>query len=711
METVLLAQRFKIALVIPWFGPDLKGGAEQQAWQIAQRLAQAGCAVDVLTTCCQSFLHDWGQNHYAEGASQSGDLTLRRFRVGARDKHAFNRVVGKMLALPKESLVPGVYPLSREEEDIYWSHNIHSPSMLDYVDSHSEQYDYFILLPYLFAPVQQIVELVPRKALLQPCLHDEVYAYLARTYDTLFQCRGLLFNSRGEYQLAKRIYGDWLEEKSTIVGEGIEFDANKAQNAGAPLVEGDYVLSLGRRCVEKNTPLVVEGFCDFLKQDSKRDLKLVLAGPGDYAVPKDSRIVDLGLVDEEQKYNLLANCKALANLSTNESFSRVIFEAWRFKKPVVVHAECEATYSALLDAQDAGYAVQSKDSWVKVLGQLEEADGVALAGLGERGFAFSAEISSWDRVVCRYLEFFAKMRLVKRGQVLFVYPHKTRLRHEEADLQEGMRALQLLGFEVLCVANCDELAVECLPDVDAVADLAVDLVLYQGWAPWLELERVLPKAPKALRVLDVAELANLHLGEDFAALLVAEDVVYPGKVVHVAQSLRALVPLALADVSPANNLSDGPQILVVGNQEANVKLLADLKEQFAVRYGTSLNWLCSGNLACDAVLLLDDDAQAMEIAMKAQILGIATCLVASQTHARQLGIPSLRKQDVASIVAYLKLALDEAAFRDGVLATLRQKSIAKLPGRLQQGYSKAIIDLSWGIREGSPQTDKTPLFR
>ena len=39
-----------IAIVNPWFGRELKGGSEQQAWQIAIRLARRGHAVEVLTT-------------------------------------------------------------------------------------------------------------------------------------------------------------------------------------------------------------------------------------------------------------------------------------------------------------------------------------------------------------------------------------------------------------------------------------------------------------------------------------------------------------------------------------------------------------------------------------------------------------------------------------------------------------------------------------
>ena len=53
----------KLAIVIPWFGLELKGGAEQQAWQIATRLAQRGHDLEVMTTCCRSHQDDWSTNH------------------------------------------------------------------------------------------------------------------------------------------------------------------------------------------------------------------------------------------------------------------------------------------------------------------------------------------------------------------------------------------------------------------------------------------------------------------------------------------------------------------------------------------------------------------------------------------------------------------------------------------------------------------------
>ena len=73
-----------LAVVIPWFGPSLTGGAEQQAFQIATRLALRNHAVEVLTTTSLSFESDWGVNHHPAGATEEFGLTIRRFPVEQR---------------------------------------------------------------------------------------------------------------------------------------------------------------------------------------------------------------------------------------------------------------------------------------------------------------------------------------------------------------------------------------------------------------------------------------------------------------------------------------------------------------------------------------------------------------------------------------------------------------------------------------------------
>ncbi len=110
-----------LAIVIPWFGKDLKGGAEQQAWQVATRLAQRGHQVEVLTTCCRAFQENWAANHYKAGLSQEHGVKIRRFKVDRTNHDNFNRVNSLMLSLSVSRLQPGVNPVSIDNAAIFCS--------------------------------------------------------------------------------------------------------------------------------------------------------------------------------------------------------------------------------------------------------------------------------------------------------------------------------------------------------------------------------------------------------------------------------------------------------------------------------------------------------------------------------------------------------------------------------------------------------------
>lgn len=443
----LIGREWKVGIVIPWFGKNLKGGAEQQAWQIATRLKKIGCQVTVLSTCSRSFLHKWHQNYYRPGVSKEGDIDTIRFPVAKRNGEAFNQVVSKLLSTPKAELKPGICPITNREEQIYWQENINSPDLISYLKSEQDSYDFFIFLPYLFPTSIEGINAVPDKALLQACLHDECYAYLNRTMDGVYKCKALLFNSSGEYQLAKNIYGSWIEEKSYVIGEGVEYQNNTAGYSPKISIPRHYILCLGRKCQEKNTPLLVESFVRYCKEKPKSQLSLILAGPEVVAIPKDNpRIIDLGLVEQEFKSFLLANSRALINPSVNESFSRVIFESWKEGRPIVVHKDCLATYQALKDSDFAGWSVASPEDFDTVLEKIDHSSDEEIEQLGIKGLSYARKMSDWDEVMKRYIYCFYSLpdRKMKKSQygstkILIVSPQQSLTEQEKLDLDEFLK--------------------------------------------------------------------------------------------------------------------------------------------------------------------------------------------------------------------------------------------------------------------------------
>jgi glycosyltransferase involved in cell wall biosynthesis len=394
-----------VAIVIPWFGKELKGGAEQLAWQVATKLAERGRDIEVLTTCCRAFHEDWGTNHLTAGSTREQLLTIRRFSVDSRDSAAFNLVNAEMLTVPV--LKPGVHPVASQDSAVFARENINSSGLLSYLTHHARDYDAFIFLPYLYGPILYGLPLVAERAYLQPCLHDEAYAYLPQVENLFRIAKGLLFNSEGEARLAERLYGPGIIKRSQIVGSGIETSVDNNSDTiekidALNLKETRFVLYLGRRVTAKNTDLLIGAFRHYKHQNPGSDLKLVLAGPGPAFVNDPANdIIDLGLVTEEGKNALLSNCVALVQPSRNESYSRTIMEAWLHRRPVATHADCLATATAVEKAA-GGWLAGSEREWAEVLAAMDAMDDAGLATLGANGERYTREFAGWEKVIDRY---------------------------------------------------------------------------------------------------------------------------------------------------------------------------------------------------------------------------------------------------------------------------------------------------------------------
>jgi glycosyltransferase involved in cell wall biosynthesis len=394
-----------LAIVVPWFGRDLKGGSEQLAWQVATRLAHRGHNVEVLTTCCCSFLEDWSVNHYKAGVSQDEGVKIRRFPVNPRNSDSFGRVNSLMLSLPLSELKPGVNPVTLEEATTFCSENINSNQFLDYLKSNHDSYQAFLFIPYLYGLILNGLPLVSNRAFLQPCLHDEVYAYLPQVADIFHLAKGLLFNSEGESFLGKRLYGPGITGKSIVMGAGVEagqqYDGSLTQINTFSVKQERFILCLGRRDSTKNTDFLVRAYADFKHKQPDSILRLVLAGPGNASFDSVPGLVDLGLVQEPEKEALLANCLALFQPSANESYSRVMMEAWFYRRPVAAHRDCLATAMAV-ECAKGGWLAGSETEWAELFCKIDQLEEEALANYGSNGQAYAQENAVWDKVIERY---------------------------------------------------------------------------------------------------------------------------------------------------------------------------------------------------------------------------------------------------------------------------------------------------------------------
>lgn len=405
-----------IAIVIPWFGEKEKGGAELLAWELANRLSNY-IPIEVLTTCSSeaSKVYEWSVPKYKPGTEIVGKFKIKRFKTDIINYDIFNDVVFRgVLGFPEDKLFPGLSPLSIAEEKRYTKNNIDSISLKRYLRFFYWRYQGFLVLPYLYGLTINTVNLLKQlksKIFLQPCLHDEQYAYMDVVRKIFFDSDFLLFNSEGEKELAFQFYGPSLLSKGILIGSGIEeytaeIKERDQDNIKNIVNNSPFLLYLGRKSKYKNVDFLIQSFIEYKKNYPDSHLKLFLAGPGEiYNTHENYDIYDLGIISESEKEWLLANMKALVNASLNESFSRVMMEAWLHKKPVIMNGNCLAT-KIPTENSGAGWIASTESEWTNAFQNIETITNEVLLSLGEKGFEYAKANTNWSIIIQKYIELF-----------------------------------------------------------------------------------------------------------------------------------------------------------------------------------------------------------------------------------------------------------------------------------------------------------------
>ncbi len=461
----------RLAIIIPWFGEDIKGGAEQHTWDVATHLVQAGVEVDVLTTCCKSFQSDWGENFYPEGETSLYGMTVRRFSVRKQNRIRFDGANRRILSVPKESLRPGISPVSRKCAEDFVKENIHSPSLIRYLKEKEAYYTSLLFVTYFYGTSLAGMGEFKRKAFLLPALHDEWYAYLPQVQEIFHAAKGLLFLSEGEREVAAKLYGPAMYAKGIVAGGGVGMQdvapLGKTEEEKLRKKTGScFCLTLGRRDVHKNTLFLLEAYAEYCGKNRETKLKLVFAGPGKMPAGEEREgIVDLGLVSEEEKRWLLQNCRVLLHPSENESYSRVMMEAWLQGRPVAVHRFCLATSRVVAEC-GGGFTASTKKEWVNLLDEIDHASEERLNLLGKKGKEYVHRFATWEKSIERYQQFLGlteteKKKTASRQKENRTPIHQLLVNYKEGDaisfqvrkLQEKLRSVGIPSE--IYAGNCE----------------------------------------------------------------------------------------------------------------------------------------------------------------------------------------------------------------------------------------------------------------
>lgn len=387
----------RLAFVVQRYGLDIAGGAEYHCRLIAEHLARHA-EVEVLTTCARDYI-TWS-NSYPEGVETLNGIRVRRFKVKRpRDQLRFATWSARVSHADHD---PQDEQRWLEEEGPF------SPRLVRFIEKRSASYDYFIFFSYRYYTTYHGLRAVPHKALLVPTAEDDG-VYQLGLFPPLFRLpRAIVYNSVEERTMIQRasanehVLGD-------VVGVGSALPARLDPEGfrRAHGVCGPFVLYVGRIDKNKGCP---ELFKFFRRYREKVDsaLKLVLIGQAVLPVPEDPRVVALGFLPDQAKWDGLAAADLLVMPSRYESLSMVTLEAWWASKPVLANARCEVLRGQCRRS-NAGLYYASYDEFHEALALLE-ADAPLRRALGDNGRRYFEAHYAWEVVEKKYLELLSRLQ-------------------------------------------------------------------------------------------------------------------------------------------------------------------------------------------------------------------------------------------------------------------------------------------------------------
>ncbi len=384
-----------VTYVIPWYGPQVPGGAEYACRRAAEELCARGIAAEVFTTTAGGLNTDWSQPAFAAGEDRVNGVRVHRFPVRRRNAAAFDALNRRLLAGQTLDLL---------EQAVFVREIIGSDELEAAIEIDAAKRLY-IFTPYMFGTSYWGAR-ATKRAYLIPCLHNEAYAYMLLYRQLIEAAYALMFYSPAEQRFAQHLY-TLNRTPMLLLGVGIETDT--AGDAGRFRqkygIEEPFLLYAGRRDTTKNTPLLLSYFEHY--RQAGGHLRLVcIGGPGEplpAALLDSGAALDLGFLPTQDKHDAYAAASVLCQPSRNESFSIVVMEAWISGTPVLVHSDCAVTRE-FCELSGGGLHFRTYDEFAGCLAWLEEHPQTARM-MARSGAAYVYQHFTWDHVLARLLSF------------------------------------------------------------------------------------------------------------------------------------------------------------------------------------------------------------------------------------------------------------------------------------------------------------------
>jgi glycosyltransferase involved in cell wall biosynthesis len=385
-------------MVVQRYGREVTGGSESLCRALAERLAGAGHAVTVFTTCATDYV-TW-RNVLAEGREELGGVLVQRFPVeGERDLAAFNRFAEPLY---------GRAATREEEREFLRRQGPYVPRLVEALKTSQDAFDAVFFFTYLYYPTVAGLEVAAKRAVLVPTAHDEPPLRFSIYRELFGRPRAFAFLTRAEEALVRERF-DLGQRPALVAGMGIE-------TPKAPDVEGfrirqrqfrPYALYAGRIDAGKGCDELL-AFYDRYRQTSPGGADLLLIGNLAMPTPRVPGVRYLGYLSEEDKHAAMAGAKAVVCPSPYESLSIVLLEGFALGTPGLVNAR-SAVLQDHARRSNAGLYYENADEFAESL-ELLVRSGPLRDALSRNGRAYVAEGYLWPAVLARYEELIAAVR-------------------------------------------------------------------------------------------------------------------------------------------------------------------------------------------------------------------------------------------------------------------------------------------------------------
>jgi glycosyltransferase involved in cell wall biosynthesis len=377
-----------LAFVVQRYGPEIAGGSEALARELAERWA-AREPVTVFTTCARDYV-TW-RNVEPPGTSDLQGVEVRRFAVEEeRDLASFNRYSEDLYARPHT-----------RDEELEWLRRQGPavPSLVEALRAEKDRFRAVLFFTYLYYPTFHGLRAAPEHALLVPTTHDEPPLRFSLYEEVFARPRALAFLAGPEEALVRSRFAIG-GRPAQVAGMGVALPAHVDPGPFRTRhgLTRPYAIYAGRIDAGKGCAEMVTFYEAYRRQGGTADL--VLIGTLAMELPPVPGLRYLGFLSEEDKAAALAGADVVVCSSPYESFSIALLEGLGLGTPGLVNARSAVLKDHCLRS-GAGLFYEDADEFAGALDRLME-DAPLREAMAAGGRAYVREQYAWDAVLARY---------------------------------------------------------------------------------------------------------------------------------------------------------------------------------------------------------------------------------------------------------------------------------------------------------------------